>query len=46
MAASNAGSGPDDLFNASGIALDGDKDGHLGGNDSFVVSFPKPKGKK
>jgi hypothetical protein len=40
------GSGPDGLIGASGTPLDGSKDGQPGGNDSFVVVFPRAKAKK
>jgi hypothetical protein len=40
------GSGPDGCLGASGILLDGNKDGQPGGNASFLVRFPRPgKGK-
>jgi hypothetical protein len=39
-------SGPDGLMGVSGIPLDGSKDGQPGGNDSFVVVFPRAKVKK
>ena len=40
------GSGPDQILSVSGVALDDNKDGQLGGNDMSEVSFAKPKGKK